>query len=117
MDIAALSGIKASTAERICQDRGGEGLAVLCKATGLKRQYLRALWTALRRPEDGPDFTRILEAYETIAVAKAQTVLRYWNWSLSAAFSPEAVAGSDDIDVNLVELGIEDVAQSLGLGR
>jgi uncharacterized protein (DUF2336 family) len=117
MDIAALSGIKASTAERICQDPGGEGLAVLCKATGLKRQYLRALWTALRRPEDGPDFTRVSEAYETIAVAKAQTVLRYWNWSLSAAFSPEAAAGSDDIDVDLAELGIEDVVQRAGFGR
>jgi len=109
MDIAALSGVKASTAERICQDPGGEGLAVLCKATGLKRPYLRALWTALHRPEDGPDFARVMEAYETIAVAKAQTVLRYWNWSLSAAFSPEAAAGSDDIEANLAELGIDDV--------
>jgi uncharacterized protein (DUF2336 family) len=117
MDIAALSGVKASTAERICQDPGGEGLAVLCKATGLKRQYLRALWTALRRPEDGPDFTRVSQAYETIAVAKAQTVLRYWNWSLSAAFSPEAAAGRDDIDADLAELGLEDVVPRAVFGR
>ena len=99
----------------IFQDPGGEGLAVLCKATGLKRQYLRALWTALRRPEGGADFIRVSEAYETIAVAKAQTVLRYWNWSLSAAFSPEAAAGGDDIDVELSELGIEDVVPRCGL--
>lgn len=117
MDIAALSGVKASTAERIFQDPGGEGLAVLCKATGLKRQYLRSLWTALRRPEGGADFTRVSEAYETIAVAKAQTVLRYWNWSLSAAFSPEAATGRNVIGVELSELGIEDVVPRMGIGR
>ncbi len=96
VDIAALSGIKATTAERIFQDVGGEGLAVLCKATGLKRPYLRLLWRALHRDDHGADFTRVSEVYETIAVAKAQTVLRYWNWSLSSAFSPELVGGEED---------------------
>lgn len=96
LDIAALSGVKATTAERIFADLGGEGLAVLCKATGLKRPYLRLLWLALRRDEQGPDFARVSEVYETIAVAKAQTVLRYWNWSLSSAFSPEIVPGEDE---------------------
>lgn len=95
-DIAALSGVKPSTAERIFQDPGGEGIAVLCKATGLKRQYLRAFWQALRRPEDSADFRRVASVYEIIAVAKAQTVLRYWNWSLSSAFTPDAVAGEED---------------------
>lgn len=85
-DIAALSGVKASTAERIFKDVGGEGIAVLCKATGLKRQYLRGLWKALRRSDEDADFIRVSEVYETIAVAKAQTVLRYWNWSLVSAF-------------------------------
>jgi uncharacterized protein (DUF2336 family) len=85
-DIAALSGVKTSTAERIFKDFGGEGIAVLCKATGLKRQYLRGLWKSLRRSDDDADFIRVSEVYETIAVAKAQTVLRYWNWSLVSAF-------------------------------
>ena len=98
VDIAALSGIKASTAERIFNDVGGEGLAVLCKATGLKRQYLRQLWTALRRPLETTDFYRVSEIYETIGVAKAQTVLRYWNWSLISAFGEvEAVKEDDDV--------------------
>ncbi len=96
MDISALSGIKATTGERIFQDLGGEGVAVLCKATGLKRPFLRDLWLALRRPVDTPDFARVAEVYETIAVAKAQTVLRYWNWSLSSAFAPEALVGEDE---------------------
>lgn len=85
-DIAALSGVKASTAERIFKDVGGEGIAVLCKATGLKRQFLRGLWKSLRRSDEDADFVRVSEVYETIAVAKAQTVLRYWNWSLVSAF-------------------------------
>lgn len=96
MDIAALSGIKATTGERIFQDIGGEGVAVLCKATGLKRPFLRDLWVALRRPDDGAEFARVSEVYETIAVAKAQTVLRYWNWSLSSAFAPEALVSEDE---------------------
>ena len=69
---------------------------MLCKATGLKRPYLRELWTALRRPVEDADFARVSEVYETIAVAKAQTVLRYWNWSLSSAFSPKSMAVDDD---------------------
>ncbi|MEQ1785116.1 MAG: DUF2336 domain-containing protein [Hyphomonadaceae bacterium] len=95
-DIASLSGIKASTAERIFKDVGGEGVAVLCKATGLKRPYLRALWKALRRSDadDNADFIRVSDVYETIAVAKAQTVLRYWNWSLVSAFGD---AEEDDV--------------------
>jgi uncharacterized protein (DUF2336 family) len=96
LDLAALSGVKATTAERIFQDVGGEGVAVLCKATGLKRPYLRYLWLALGRDVASADFMRVSEVYETIAVAKAQTVLRYWNWSLSSAFSPELLVGAED---------------------
>lgn len=96
LDLAALSGVKATTAERIFQDVGGEGVAVLCKATGLKRPYLRYLWLALGRDIASADFMRVSEVYETIAVAKAQTVLRYWNWSLSSAFSPELLVGAED---------------------
>ena len=93
VDISNLSGIKPSTGERIFRDPGGEGLAVLCKATGLKRQFLRDLWTALGREatDRSSDFDRVSELYETIAVAKAQTVLRYWNWSLSSAYSPDGI--------------------------
>ena len=97
-ELATLAGIKPSTGERILQDPGGEGLAILCKAAGLKRQFLRELWTALGRDpsDDNAHFRRVSEIYESIAVAKAQTVLRYWNWSLSSAFSPDQVEEEDD---------------------
>lgn len=90
-EISHLSGIKPLTGEKIFADVGGEGVAVLCKATGLKRHFFRELWISLgRTPEEADaDFARVSLTFEGLAVAKAQTVLRYWNWSMSSAFSPE----------------------------
>ncbi len=93
-EIGYLSGIKPVTIAKILSDRGGEGLAVLCKATGLKRNYLREFWLALKRPLEidtgipHPQFEYVAETYELLTVGKAQTTLRYWNWSLSSSFSP-----------------------------
>ncbi|MBU3919156.1 MAG: DUF2336 domain-containing protein, partial [Alphaproteobacteria bacterium] len=102
-EIGYLAGIKPVTAAKILSDLGGEGLAVLCKSTGLKREYLRLLWTALRRPLETaqgaphPDFHRVAETYEVLSVARAQTTLRYWNWSLSAAFTPAALRQANEL--------------------
>jgi uncharacterized protein (DUF2336 family) len=96
-EIGYLSGIKPVTAAKILSDPGGEALAVLCKATGLKRDYLGMLWQALERPleqEPGvphPRFSLVAETYEVLSVLKAQTTLRYWNWALSSAYSPAAL--------------------------
>ncbi len=96
-EIGYLSGIKPVTIAKILEDQGGEGLAVVCKATGLKREYLTGLWTALRRAtelengEPSPLFEYVHETYDILTVAKAQTTLRYWNWSLSSTFSPTTV--------------------------
>ena len=79
---------------QILGDPGGEPLAILCKATGLSRADLLNLWRSMRRPEttaDGalhPDLERVQITYEMLAVDRAQTVLRYWNWSLSSALTP-----------------------------
>ena len=95
-EIGYLAGVKPVTIAKIMSDHGGEGLAVLCKATGLKKRPLAQLWKALKRPlkmEDGelhPLFAYTLETYDLLTVAKAQTSLRYWNWSLSSSFSPSA---------------------------
>lgn len=102
-EIAFLAGIKPVTAAKILSDAGGEGLAVLCKGTGVNRQFLPVLWAGLKRPlevEDGvlhPQFKIVAETYEILTVAKAQSTLRYWNWSLSSAFSSQALdSGLDD---------------------
>lgn len=101
-EIGYLSGLKPITIAKILSDASGEGLAVLCKATGMKTAYLKLLWRALRRPlkdekgqADG-QFRRVLYCYQIMTVAKAQTILRYWNWSLSSAYSPRAGLSEED---------------------
>lgn len=88
-EIAHLAGVKPTTAGQIFADAGGEAIGVFCKAVGLKRPLLINLWRALRRPMGDPDTTdnslgRTVYVFDTLATAKAQTVLRYWNWSFTA---------------------------------
>lgn len=93
-EIAYLSGVKPITGAKILGDPGGEALAILCKATGLGKPDLTGLWRSMRRPEtaaDGspdPAWERVQVTYDMLAVDRAQTVLRYWNWSLSSALTP-----------------------------
>tara|TARA_R110002167_G_scaffold18526_5_gene69285 strand:- start:5036 stop:6253 length:1218 start_codon:yes stop_codon:yes gene_type:complete len=105
-EIAYLAGIKPLTGAKIIGDVGGEPLAILCKATGLGRSDLQSLWRSMRRPEVGPDgavspdWDRVQMTFEMLAVDRAQTVLRYWNWSLSSALTPALMRairdGEDD---------------------
>ena len=93
-EIAYLSGLKPVTGAKILGDPGGEPLAILCKATGLTKSNLTGLWRSMRRSEqaaDGspdPAWERVQITYDMLAVDRAQTVLRYWNWSLSSALTP-----------------------------
>ncbi|OYX35817.1 MAG: hypothetical protein B7Y99_02790 [Caulobacterales bacterium 32-69-10] len=105
-EIAYLSGLKPMTGAKIMTDPCGEPLAILCKATGLPRSAVRALWRGLKRPETDsegalcPALERTLTVYDMMAVDRAQTVLRYWNWALSSALTPTLVrairSGDDD---------------------
>jgi uncharacterized protein (DUF2336 family) len=96
-EISYLSGLKPMTGAKIFTDPGGEPIAILCKATGLPKSALRSLWRGLKRRETDssgalwPAFERVLITYDMIAVDRAQTVLRYWNWSLSSALTPALV--------------------------
>jgi hypothetical protein len=38
----------------------------------------------------------ILAIYDTTSVDRAQTVLRYWNWSLSSAMTPALIQAIRD---------------------
>lgn len=100
-DLSAMAGIRSSTGARIFSDFGGEPLAVFCKAVGLKRRYLALLWRAMQRPthENDPasNWARTSYAYETLSTQKAQTVLRYWNWSLTQAASPGLLQAADAV--------------------
>jgi uncharacterized protein (DUF2336 family) len=108
-EISYLSGLKPMTGAKIFTDPGGEPLAILCKAAGLPRDAVRMLWQGLRRPEsDGsgapaPALERALIAYDAIAVDRAQTVLRYWNWALSSALTPALLRAIRDGDEDAVD--------------
>ncbi|MEL6827897.1 MAG: DUF2336 domain-containing protein [Pseudomonadota bacterium] len=103
-EIGYLAGIKPVTGAKILSDQGGEGIAVLCKATGLKKPALENLWRALKRPvvnENGEIdaiYEFLLETYDLLTVAKAQTTLRYWNWSLSSSFAAAGKQASGLLD-------------------
>lgn len=122
-EIAYLAGIKPMTGAKIMTDQGGEGLAVLCKATGLPRDALRCLWRALRRPETtesgepAPALARITAIFDMVAVDRAQTVLRYWNWSLSSAMTPALIkAIREDDEAALDEFSVPQRAAMLAFG-
>ena len=106
-EISYLSGLKPMTGAKIFTDPGGEPMAILCKATGLPQERA-ALAVAGPAPAARPTrsarpvarrFERVLITYDMIAVDRAQTVLRYWNWSLSSALTPallQAIREGDD---------------------
>lgn len=123
-EISYLSGLKPMTGAKIFTDPGGEPLAILCKATGLPRACVRQLWRGLRRQEvDRSGMTdhaleRVLTVYDMIAVDRAQTVLRYWNWSLTSALTPallKAIREGDEAAVD--EYSAPQRAAMLALSR
>jgi uncharacterized protein (DUF2336 family) len=63
----------------------------------------------MRRPEateDGavnPLWERVQITYEMLAVDRAQTVLRYWNWSLSSALTPALLRAIRDGEEDVLD--------------
>ena len=102
-EISYLAGVRPACGAQILSDAGGEGIAVLCKATGLKRTHFRLLWKGLRRPlgaelGQNDSFTRATYVYDILSTNRAQTVLRYWNWALTSAMSPVLAAKMEEDD-------------------
>lgn len=123
-EISYLSGLKPMTGAKIFTDPGGEPLAILCKATGLPRGAVRSLWRGLRRQEFDRGgaidhaLERVLTVYDMVAVDRAQTVLRYWNWSLTSALTPallKAIREGDEAAVD--EYSAPQRAAMLALSR
>ncbi len=96
-EISYISGVKPATGAQILTDKTGESIAILCKAPGLKREYVEKLWRALKRPvhdvngDIHPELARVFQTYDVISTDKAQTVLRYWNWSLTASLNADVL--------------------------
>jgi uncharacterized protein (DUF2336 family) len=122
-EIAYMSGLKPITMAKILNDPGGEPLAIHCKATGLSRFDLRSLWRGLGRPETteggepSPALSRVTTTYEMLAVDRAQTVLRYWNWALTSAMTPALIKAIQENDeAALDEFSIPQRAAMLAFG-
>lgn len=122
-EISYMAGIKPATGAQIMTDRTGEGLAILCKAPGLPREYLRKFWVALRR-EPGPvgepteQLQNIIKVYDSISTDKAQTVLRYWNWSLTSSLNVDVLQHiKNGVIPNEDEFGAAAVTAALVFGR
>ncbi|WP_270374649.1 DUF2336 domain-containing protein [Marinicauda sp. Alg238-R41] len=81
MEGARLANIQLSLFERILGDLGGEPLGVLAKATGLSRRHLGYLSLAAGFAAGSVAAERSEYVFDTLSVDKAQTVLRYWDWS------------------------------------
>ena len=84
---------------------------------------MRALWRGLERPETDEagaplaGLERVLITFDMIAVDRAQTVLRYWNWSLSSALTPQllqAIESGDGSDLD--EYSVPQRTAMLALG-
>lgn len=87
--LAVSCGLTPLTVERVLTDPGGEPFAVLAKSVGLRWAYCEELWRALGlsiadRDDRRTAFGRMAFVYDTLPTAKAQSVLRYWNWALMA---------------------------------
>ncbi len=108
-EISFLAGVKPTTGAKILGDVYGEPIAIICKATGLPRSAVLALWRGLRRPETDESGTMLaalentLLIYDLMAVDRAQTVLRYWNWSLTSALTPALIRAIQDGDAEAVD--------------
>lgn len=80
-EMARLANVQRSLLDRMLADFGGEPPAILAKATGLSRTHLMLMLQAAGRSDPAPAQARYV--FDTLSVDKAQTVLRYWNWSLT----------------------------------
>ena len=63
----------------------------------MKRPYIEKIWRALKKPtvdingDMHPELAKVMETYDVISTDKAQTILRYWNWSLTSSLNPEVL--------------------------
>lgn len=80
-EIATLSGVSRPLMHQMFDEMGGEPLAVLCKATGLKWEHFDSIWRGLGRTSGSEVAEQARRVYDMLSVEKAQTVLRYWNLS------------------------------------
>ncbi len=122
-EISYMAGIKPATGAQIMTDGAGEGIAILCKAPGLDREYVVKVWQALRRDTGteehrDPVLANVISAYDSISTDKAQTVLRYWNWSLTSSLNSDVLRHiKNGVIPNESEFGAAAITAALVFGQ
>lgn len=84
-EAARLANIQLSLMERLVEDLSGEPLGVLAKATGLSRKHLSYLRLGAGHEDGSAGAANAELVFDILSVDKAQTVLRYWDWSFQRA--------------------------------
>ena len=80
MQAADIVNIRLDLFNQIVDDTGGEAVAILAKATGLSRSHFEELIACAQHVDNETRLTQGNLIFDLVAVDKAQTVLRYWNW-------------------------------------
>ena len=78
--LAKLSNMDIETAQKVTEDRSGEGLALICRAGGLSPHLFTELVAAFEptRQKSRHEIEQLLLLYEKLAVPTAQRILRFW---------------------------------------
>ncbi|MEZ5922365.1 MAG: DUF2336 domain-containing protein [Parvularculaceae bacterium] len=79
-------GVDPSTAQRICQDKSFESLAIACRAAGLERSTFAKIVFGLQKPSDDQQKSlRVLDLYLKVPQEAAERVMRFWRVRADAA--------------------------------
>ncbi len=85
--LARMSGLRLTLLRRILYEPGGEGLAMLCRATGVDRQTFAMIYELTRKASDRGDERKSsqqidpFELYDKTKVRDAERVLKRWRRS------------------------------------
>jgi len=79
-------GVDPSTAQRICQDKSFESLAIASRAAGLERSTFAKIVFGLQKPSDDQQKSlRVLDLYLKVPQEAAERVMRFWRVRTEAA--------------------------------
>lgn len=95
--VARMCRLDRTVAQRVIFDRGGEALAVACRAMGFDRTDFAAIFLATRPPGDGNHATasmnRILALYDSVSDRMAKRALAFWRQDAEYTEAIDQIAG------------------------
>lgn len=95
--VARLCRLDRETAQRVIFDRGGESLAIACRAMGFDRTDFASIFLATRPPGDGNHaatvMNNILALYDSVSDKMAKRALAFWRQDADYGEAIEQMAG------------------------